>query len=159
MATLGYDRGFGKHEISALGLIYGNTLATEGAFQKQVVWHGGLSVNYTFDRRYVIEGSIMGIGSKKLPEGEKFEPAPSAGVAWIISEEGFMDNVTFLNLFKLKASYGISKNDNWGNSNEDYYRYTNTFVRGGSFNYQNGTRNNNELLYSTVQNDIYLQQT
>ena len=156
--TLGYNRGFGKHEISALGLIYGTTLASEGSFQKEVVWHGGLSVNYTFDRRYVIEGSIMGIGSKKLPEGEKFEPAPAAGIAWIISEEGFMENVTFLNLLKLKASYGISKNDNWGTDNQAYYRYTNTFTRGGSFNYQNGTRNNNELLYSTVQNDIYLQQ-
>jgi hypothetical protein len=39
----------------------------------------------------------------------------------------------------------------------DLYRHTNTFVRGGSFNYQNGTRNNNEVTYSTVENDIYLQ--
>ena len=155
--NLAYDRSFGKHDISALALFYGNSLTTEGSFQKQVLMHTGLSLNYMYDNRYVIEGSLMGIGSKKLPAGENFEAAPSAGVAWIISEEGFMDNLSFINYLKLRASYGITKNDDWGNANEDYYRYTNTFVRGGSFNYQNGTRNNNEVTYSTVENDIYLQ--
>jgi len=155
--NLAYKRSFDRHDISALALYYVNTLNMEGSFQKQVMMHTGLSFNYMYDNRYVIEGSLMGIGSKKLPEGGKIEPAPSAGIAWIISEEGFMDNLNFINHLKLKASYGISKNDFWGFGTVDYYRYTNTFVRGGSFNYQNGTRNNNEVFYSTVENDIYLQ--
>lgn len=155
--TLNYDRSFGKHDLSALALFYGNSLTTEGAFQKRVIMHTGFSVNYMYDNRYVVEGSLMGIGSKKLQEGKKFEPAPSAGVAWIISEESFMDNLSFINYLRIKASYGITKNDDWGTANEDFYRYTNTFIRGGSFNYQNGTRNNNEVTYSTVENDIYLQ--
>lgn len=155
--NLGYERSFGRHAVSASALIYGNSLTTESSFQDQVILHGGLALNYMYGNRYVIEGSVMGIGSKKLPSGKNSEPAPSAGVAWIISEEGFMDNVSFVNLLKLKASYGISKNDNWGNANEDYYRYTSTYVRGGSFNYNNGSRNNNETLFSTVENEIYLQ--
>ena len=65
-----------------------------------------------------------------------------------------MENISFINLLKLRASYGISKNDNWNNSDEDYYRYTDTFVRGGSFNYNNGSRNNNEVTFSTVENEI-----
>ncbi len=154
---LGYDRSFGWHAVSASALIYGNSLTTEGSFQNHVVLHGGIAFNYMYGNRYVVEGAIMGIGSKKLPSGKNSEPSPSAGVAWIISEEGFMDNVSFLNLLKLKASYGISKNDNWGNSNQDYYRYTSTFVRGGNFNYNNGGRSNNETEYSTVENELYLQ--
>ena len=154
---LGYDRSFGSHAVSASALIYGTTLTTESSFQDQVVLHGGFALNYMYGNRYVIEGSIMGIGSKKLPSGKNFEPAPSAGVAWIISEEGFMDNVSLINLLKLKASYGITKNDDWGNNNQDYYRYANTFVRGGNFNYNNGGRSNNETEYSTVENEIYLQ--
>ena len=156
-SRLGYERNFGAHEVSLSALLYGNTLTTEGAFQNQVRLHGGLALNYMFDNRYVFEGSIMSIGSKKLPEGNRSEPTGSAGVAWIISEEGFMDNVTLINLLKLKASYGITKNDNWGNGNTDYYRWANTFVRGGTFNYNNGGRNNNETEYSTVRNDITLQ--
>jgi TonB-linked SusC/RagA family outer membrane protein len=154
---LGYDRNFGMHAVSASALLYGNTLTTEGAFQNQVVLNGGLALNYMYGNRYVVEGAIMGIGSKKLPEGNRSEPTGSAGVAWIISEEGFMDNVSFVNLLKLKASYGITKNDDWGNGNTDYYRWANTFVRGGSFNYNNGGRNNNETEYNTVRNEITLQ--
>ncbi|MDX2431841.1 MAG: SusC/RagA family TonB-linked outer membrane protein [Bacteroides sp.] len=156
--NLAYDRVFGNHAVTALALVYGNQLTTENDFQKQVVFHTGLSLNYMYGKRYLIEGALMGIGSRKLPKGENMEMAPSVGVGWIISEEAFMENVSFINFLKLRASYGISKNDNWGTGNSAYYRYTSTFTRGGSFNYDNGTYANNETAYSTVQNNIYLQE-
>ena len=155
--SLGYDRSFGKHDVSALALLYGNSLSTENSFQKQVIFHTGASINYMYDKRYAFEGSLMGIGSKKLPPGDNIELAPSAGVAWVISEESFMENISFINYLKVRASYGITKNDNWGNNNIDYYRYTNTFVRGGGFVYSNGTFSNGQTTYSTVANMIYLQ--
>ena len=155
--NLSYDRSFGKHDISALALIYASNLTSEGSFQKQVVLHSGFSFNYMYDNRYVIEGSLTEIGSAKLPSGENFEPAPAAGVAWIISEESFMENLSFLNYLKIRASYGITKNDNWGTGNDAFYRYTSTFNRGSNFNYANGGFNNNETRYSTVPNEIFLQ--
>jgi hypothetical protein len=155
--TLGYDRSFGRHALSAMTLFYGDLLTTEGAFFKQVRMHTGLLVNYTYKNRYVLEGSLMGIGSKKLAPGEKIKLAPSAGIAWIISEERFMENLSFINHLKLRASYGISKNDNWGTANQDYYRHSSTFTRGGSFSYNNDQWRNNETAYSTVRNEIYLQ--
>jgi TonB-linked SusC/RagA family outer membrane protein len=155
--NLGYDRSFGRHAVSASALFYGNSLTAEGAFQDYSFLHGGLALNYMYHNRYVIEGSIMGIGSKKLPAGKNIEPAPSVGVAWIMSEESFMSNLSFINHLKLKASYGITKNDDWGISDVAHYLYANTFVRGASYNYNNGGRNNNETLFSTVENEIYLQ--
>ena len=156
-STLGYDRNFGKHEISALALIYATELTREGSFQKQVFMHTGVSLNYMYNNRYVIEGSLMEVGSAKLPSGEKFEPAPAAGLAWIISEENFMKNLSFVNYLKLRASYGVTKNDNWGTDDDAFYRYTSTFNRGSNYTYANGSFINGETTYSTVDNLIYLQ--
>ncbi|MEX0983031.1 MAG: hypothetical protein WDZ47_13190 [Bacteroidales bacterium] len=155
--NLSYDKSFGMHDISALAIFYGNTLTTEGSFQDQVFMHYGVTANYMFNKKYVLEGSLMSIGSKKLPAESRFELAPAVGVAWIVSEESFMDNVSLINYLKIRGSYGISKNDNWGNSNEDYFRYANTFVRGGNFNYTNGDTDNNETLFSTASNELFLQ--
>ena len=155
--NLSYNRSFGLHDISAMAILYGNILTTEGEFQRAVLLHYGITANYMYNKKYVLEGSLMSIGTKKLPEGEKFEPAPSVGMAWIVSEEGFMDNVSVINHLKIRVSYGISKNDNWGNSNDAYYRYTNTFTRGRNFTYNDGGRDNNETVFSTASNELYLQ--
>jgi hypothetical protein len=156
--NLSYERSFGMHDVSAMGLIYGNVLTNEGSFQDQVVLHYGVTANYRINKKYVIEGSLMNIGSKKLPTGSNIEPTTAVGAAWIISNESFMENVSVINYLKLRASYGTSKNDNWGNSNEDYYRYANTFVRGGNFVYTNGGTDNNATEFSTASNDLFLQQ-
>lgn len=155
--NLSYDKNFGVHDISAIATLYGRVLTNEGSFQREVVLHYGVSANYMYDRRYVIEGSLMNVGTKKLPAGSNFELAPAVGAAWILSEEGFMENISAVNYLKIRGSYGISKNDNWGNSNEDYFRYANTFVRGRNFNYNNGDRDNNETVYSTASNELTLQ--
>jgi TonB-linked SusC/RagA family outer membrane protein len=155
--NLSYNRSFGMHDISAMAMLYGNVLTMEGVFQRQVLFHYGVAANYMFNKKYVLEGSLMSIGTKKLPEGNNFEPAPAVGVAWILSEEAFMDNVSVIDHLKLRASYGISKNDNWGSSNNAYYSYANTFTRGRNFNYTNGGRDNNETVFSTASNALYLQ--
>jgi TonB-linked SusC/RagA family outer membrane protein len=155
--NLSYNRSFGSHDISAMALLYGNVLSSEGEFQRQVVFHYGVVANYVFNDKYVLEGSLMNIGTKKLPKGDNFEPAPSVGVAWILSKENFMDNVSAINHLKIRASYGISKNDHWGTDNEAYYRYANTFTRERNFDYANGSRDNNETVFSTVLNDLVLQ--
>ena len=155
--NLSYDRSFGMHDISAMAIIYGGVLTTEGSFQRQVMLHYGVTANYMFNKKYVIEGSLMNIGTKKLPSGENFEIAPAVGAAWIVSNESFMDNVSAIDYLKLRGSYGISKNDNWGSSNADYFRYANTFVRGRNFNYSNDGRDNNETVFSTASNNLHLQ--
>src|SRR3546814_10855730 len=58
-----------------------------------------------------------------------------------------------IDYLKVKATYGISKNDNWDN----YFLYNGTFVRGATLNYYNGTNRNSETNYASVANDIGLQ--
>ena len=88
--TLNYNRTFDKHEISATALIYNDIMAKNDTLQNGVVFHTGISANYAFAHKYLAELSFMGIGSKKLKEGNRMEMAPSFGLGWVLSEEDFM---------------------------------------------------------------------
>lgn len=152
--TLNYQRVFGKNAISATAILNANLLSLPDQLQADVLFHTGVQANYMFDKKYLIESSLMGIGSRKLKEGSRIEPALSAGFGWVISEEDFMPKTSFIDYLKLRTSYGLSKNDNWDN----YFLYKTTYARGGSFNYENGISQNNETSLSTATNSINLQQ-
>jgi len=152
-ANLNYNRSFGEHDVSAVALVSGNYFSYNETLQKDVAFTTGLVANYMYADKYIAEVSAMGVGSRKLAEGQRIELAPSVGLGWIISKEDFMSDVSFVDYLKVRSSYGISKNDNWDN----YYLYKNTFKRGSSFQYNNRTSNNNETAYASVANDISLQ--
>jgi TonB-linked SusC/RagA family outer membrane protein len=153
--TLNYDRTFGDHAISANAVVYNNMLTLEDELQKNVVFHTGISANYLFKKKYAAEATLMGIGSRKLMEGQRMEMAPSFGLGWILSEENFMADVSFIDYLKIRTTYGISKNDDW----DDYYAYKGTFTNSEnpSFYYQNRISRNKETVFTSWPNDIFLQ--
>lgn len=151
--NLNYHRNFDLHDLSAIALIYGDQITRKGVLQNDVLFHTGFAANYMYNNRYVAEFSVMGIGTRKLAEDHRMELAPSAGLAWIVSEEDFMGNLSNVNYLKIRASYGISKNDGW----DHYFLYRNIFARGSTFHYYNGTNDNAETIYESIDNDIHLQ--
>ncbi|PQB07723.1 hypothetical protein BST83_11565 [Polaribacter filamentus] len=155
--TLNYDRTFGKHAISATGLVNTDIVSVEENLQNQVFFNTALTTNYMFDKKYIVELSLVGVGSRRLSENKRIEPAFSAGSAWVISEENFMPKTSFIDYLKIRTSYGVSKNDNWTNFQDDYFLYKNTFRQGGSLTYFNGAGRNNETTLTTAANDIVLQ--
>ena len=62
-------------------------------------------VNYQFRNRYLLTASGRADGSSRLAEGNKWAFFPAVSVAWIISEESFM-NLPVLSFLKLRAGYG-----------------------------------------------------
>lgn len=52
-----------------------------------------------------------------------FLPFPSAGAAWLISNESFMSEQDWIDILKVRANYGISGNDDIGNYNGKRYYY------------------------------------
>jgi TonB-linked SusC/RagA family outer membrane protein len=151
--TLNYARSFGNHDITSTALIYNDMYTLAGELQRDQVFHTGISTNYMYLSRYIAEVALMGIGSRKLEAGNRIEPAPSFGIGWILTEESFLKDNALLDYLKLRASYGISKNDNWG----DYYLYKRTFTRGGGFVYNEGVSDNSASNYASVPNSIMLQ--
>ena len=49
-------------------------------------------------------------GSSVFAANHKYATFPSAAFAWIVSEEDFLDNAAFLDLLKLRVSYGAVGN-------------------------------------------------
>ena len=152
-ATLNYDRTFGNHQVSAVGLFYNDILTIPETLQDNVLLHTGISASYSYLNKYLAEMSIMGIGSRKLEEGSRMELAPAFGLGWVLSEENFLSDVSFIDYLKIRSSAGISKNDNW----TSYNLYRTTFSRGSSFVYENGVSSNQETNYTSISNDIMLQ--
>ncbi|MDB4582977.1 TonB-dependent receptor [Draconibacterium sp.] len=66
--------------------------------------------NYSFNDKYMLTASIRADGSSRFGADHKWGYFPSAAVAWRISEETFMEDVTFINSLKIRASYGITGN-------------------------------------------------
>lgn len=68
--------------------------------------------NFTWDNKYIFNFTARRDGSNKFGEKEKFNNFWSAGGAWIFSDEqGIQKALPFLSFGKLRASYGITGND------------------------------------------------
>lgn len=69
-------------------------------------------VNYNYNEKYYLSGSLRLDGSSKFTH-DKWGTFGSVGASWVISKEGFMQNASsFLDLLKLRTSFGVLGNQN-----------------------------------------------
>jgi TonB-linked SusC/RagA family outer membrane protein len=66
--------------------------------------------NYGFDSRYLFTFTVRRDGFSGFGANTKFGTFPSAALAWNIGNESFMESVDFINILKLRASYGENGN-------------------------------------------------
>ena len=74
-------------------------------------------INYTLNSRYLFTLTGRMDGSSRFSEDNQYAFFPSGALGWRISEEDFMQNVSFISNLKLRTSYGIT-----GNSEIPNYR-------------------------------------
>ena len=65
---------------------------------------------YTFDQKYILTASIRDDGSSRFAPNERWGLFPAVAVAWRIKQEQFLNNVNWLSDLKLRASYGLTGN-------------------------------------------------
>ncbi|MBL7735822.1 MAG: TonB-dependent receptor [Chitinophagaceae bacterium] len=139
-AYLTYDRSFGKHNISALGVFESqegsnNSIQASrinyavlldelsmGSSNKNDFNNGGLSdsyaqvgwvyqANYTYAGKYILGLSGRYNGHYYFAPGKRYAFFPAASVGWRISEENFIkDNYSWIDNLKIRGSYGVSGN-------------------------------------------------
>ena len=68
--------------------------------------------NYDYDGRYAVSATVRADGSSKFEKGNQWGVFPSAAASWTISNEGFMEDATWLDYLKLRYSYGTAGNNN-----------------------------------------------
>ena len=90
-------------------------------------------VSYNFDSKYYVTVNFRADGSSKLAPGNRWGYFPSASVAWRISGEDFMKDVTWINDLKIRAGWGQQGNQSgladyaWVQQyNTNYYDWTKT---------------------------------
>lgn len=69
-------------------------------------------INYDFKNKYLLTATYRADGSSKFSKDNRWGYFPSVAAAWKISEESFLQNYTWLDLLKLRLSYGKAGNNN-----------------------------------------------
>lgn len=126
-AGLDYTRSFGDHALSARIFINYNNESGNGRIMPHVYKGLFAYVHYDFKRRYLFDFTAAYQGSEQIG-GNGYNIFPSVAAGWIVSEENFLKNRTFISFLKLRASYGVSGND----SNISYFQKSSFFSSLGS---------------------------
>lgn len=88
-----------------------------GSGKYQTTWASYVArAIYTYDDKYTLQASIRRDGSDKFAENKKWGYFPSVSANWLISSEDFLKPLNFINLLKLRVSYGEVGNSNIGNN-------------------------------------------
>jgi TonB-dependent starch-binding outer membrane protein SusC len=107
-------------------------------------------LNYNLNEKYILNLTGRRDGSSRFGPGKQFANFGSAGAAWIFSSENFAkDMFPFLSFGKIRASYGLTGNDQIGD-----YHYLSTYSV-TPYPYQNTSG----LLPTNVSNPDYAWET
>lgn len=130
-ATVGYDYQFWKStsplysELNTLGAVQSTSAATD---QRHALISYYARLNYTFDSRYMLTATVRRDGTSRFNKDNRWDTFPSVALAWRVSEEAFLKDNTVLSNLKLRASYGVTgQQDGIGNYNYlPVYTYSQT---------------------------------
>ena len=73
------------------------------------------SVNYDFKKKYLLTLTARYDGSSRFGTNNQYGLFPSVRVGWSLVEEEFLKNSSTVSEMKLRASYGLTGNDQIGN--------------------------------------------
>ena len=92
-------------------------------------------VQYNYEGRYMLSAAIRTDGSSRFGKNNRWGYFPSASVAWRISDEQFFKNVeelSFINDMKIRASYGVTGNFEIGNYDHLATMSTDNYILGAN---------------------------
>nr|MDA3880564.1 SusC/RagA family TonB-linked outer membrane protein [Prolixibacteraceae bacterium] len=112
-------------------------LRQKGGFIGQwssLTWY--LSADYAFRNKYLLSLNMGLDGSSRFGDNVQgismfdtpFIFYPSVSGAWLVSSENFMANLNVINVMKLRASFGLTGNDDIGNYTARKYYTSETFL-------------------------------
>ena len=149
-AELHYNRGFKEHHVG--GILKFNqdskvfTVGTGEDLKKGIARrHLGLAgrVSYNWNYRYFADFNFGYNGSENFADGHRFGFFPAVSVAWNVAEEPIKKNFKWMNMFKIRYSFGKVGNDVLKIGNDEYrfpYLYTigdGTGYTWADYNYSN----------------------
>ena len=126
---------------------YTNEYMTEGLLSR---------LQYDYQEKYFLSASFRRDASSRFQKGHRWGNFGSVGLAWEMAQENFLKDIKWLNMLKLKLSYGTQGNDNL-NFYTSYYPYADLYET--SYNSETGAysivlyhKGNDDLTWETSKN-------
>ena len=129
-AQLNYSNKFGQHTVGAMGNFSREQYAT-GSEQPHYRENWVFRVTYDFANRYMFEYNGAYNGSEIFAKENRFAIFNSGAIGWMVSEEPLVKklNLKWLDMLKLRASYGEIGDDNINGR----WLYMDTWANGGAY--------------------------
>ncbi|PQA56857.1 SusC/RagA family TonB-linked outer membrane protein [Siphonobacter curvatus] len=112
-------------------------------------------INYALQDKYLFSASLRREGSSKFGYNHKWGNFPAASVGWRLSQEAFMKPLTWIDDLKLRADYGVTGNQDFGNylSLDTYSGYGYYPLNGSQYQVWGPSQNTNyDLRWETAEN-------
>ena len=114
--------------IGELNNAHGTSSRQVASYTLPYMTQGFLSrVQYDYAGKYFLSASYRRDASSRFHPDHRWGNFGSIGGAWLISSENFMSNADWVDMLKLKVSYGVQGNDNLGSSQSYYFPYTDQY--------------------------------
>lgn len=68
-------------------------------------------LSYNYKNKYFLSGSLRTDGSSRFSPESRWGTFWSVGAGWMMNEESFLKDVSWINMLKLRGSYGITGNE------------------------------------------------
>ena len=121
-AQIDYNNTFGNHTVGAMGL-FSRQERAKGSIVPNYREDWAFRVTYNYANKYFLEYNGAYNGSDKFSADNRFVFFNSGAIGWMLSEEKFMKKIKFLDMLKLRASYGEIGNDVIGDEWDTTYRW------------------------------------
>jgi TonB-linked SusC/RagA family outer membrane protein len=72
-------------------------------------------LTYNFKGKYLMTAAIRADGSSRFGSENRWGVFPSVSAGWVLSDEGFLNTSDKVSFAKLRASFGVTGNNNIGN--------------------------------------------
>ena len=144
--STGMERRWNKHDFTGLILAsYDNS--QENNLLNQV--YKGISgrFTYSFDKRFNLEFAGAYSGNNRFASGKQYDFYPGAGASWNLHNEQFLKGNTFLNEFKLRASYAKV-----GNADPGYYLWRQSYAAGSTYIFGTGATSTPSIAQGVIAN-------
>lgn len=127
------DKSFGSSTLSAK-LLAENRM-TERDIARIPHWKRGFKgrMDYNLDAKYLLGFAFAYQGSEQFSKKDRYGFFPALSVGWVLSNENFLKDATFLNYLKLRGSAGITGMDFDSFYSSAYFAYIDQFVESGTY--------------------------
>lgn len=127
-----YTVGAGGLGFAADGLYYPSSAANpdyvSGYEEDWAINAVTASANYIFLDKIAVDATLRGEGSSRFASGNRWGAFWSVGSSWVLTKEAFLSEIKWLNMAKVRASYGKTGNAGIGiNEYQSFLSYTGTY--------------------------------